>query len=87
MFHSVFIDTDRLLRVFGDSPLSRRTIRRRLGNPKSCVVTAVLQNAVDAGFLRQVAPHEVGSAKYSVAVFTLTKKVLLFPGISHQMPL
>lgn len=85
---SVFIDTNRLLRVFDGSPLSHREIRRRLGNPKRCVVTAVLRSAVTAGFLRQVAPHEVGSAKYSVAVFTLTKKAaLLFPCISHPMSL
>ena len=75
MFHSVFIDTNRLLRVFEDSPLSHRVIRRRLGDPKRRVVTAVLWGAVAAGLLRQVEPHEVGSAKHSVAVFALSEKV------------
>lgn len=75
MFHPVFIGTDRLLRVFEDSPLLHRVIRRQLGNPKRRVVTAVLWDAVAAGLLRQVEPHEVGSAKHSVAVFTLSEKV------------
>ena len=40
------------------------------GSATERVVTAVLENAVDAEFLRQVEPHEVGSAKDRVAVFT-----------------
>ena len=72
MSYSIYVDTDRLLRVFGDSPLSHRTIRRRLGNPKRAVVTAVVSRAVQRGDLRRVLPEEVGSAKHSVGVFALT---------------
>lgn len=64
------ITTQQLLAVFsGGSPLSRRTIRRRLDYPKNAVVSKLLYTAVEEGKLRRVEPVEVGSAKQVVHVY------------------
>jgi len=64
------ISTKRVLACFAHgSPLSRRTVRRRLGYPAQSVVSKVLFTAVEQGHLRRVQPVEVGSAKHFLHVY------------------
>ena len=66
-----FADKD-LLAVFKHpSPLSRRTIRARLGYPPNAVVSRVLFDATQNGLLRRVKPHEVGSLKHTVHTYAV----------------
>jgi hypothetical protein len=58
-----------LLSLFKASPLSRRTIRRRLGRPANSVVSAVLHSACKRGILHRVKPEDVGSSCSFVHVY------------------
>ena len=54
------ISDNDLLSIFKKSPLSRRSIRIRLGQPPNKVVSAVIYSARRRGIIRKVNPIEVG---------------------------
>lgn len=60
-----------LVSVFKKSPLSRRTIRRRLGPLSRRLLSALLFSAVKRGVLQEVQPSEVGSNKYHLSLYKL----------------
>ena len=64
------ITDKKLLSTFkGTSPISRKTIRTRLGNPSKRAINAVINSAVKRNIIRQVLPNEVGSGKYKIHVY------------------
>lgn len=54
-----------------NSPLSRRKIRRRLGQPPNAVMSRVLFDAVNNKVIRRVLPSEIGCGKAVVHTYTL----------------
>jgi len=54
------ISDNDLLSIFKKSPLSRRSIRIRLGQPPNKVVSTVIYSALRRGIIRKVNPNEVG---------------------------
>ena len=54
-----------------NSPLSRRKIRSRLGQPPNAVVSRVLFDAVKNKVIRRVLPQEIGCGKSVVHTYTL----------------
>jgi hypothetical protein len=54
------ISDNDLLSIFKKSPLSRRSIRIRLGQPPNKVVSTVIYSALSRGVIRKVHPIEVG---------------------------
>ena len=69
------ITDTQLLDFFGQSPLSRRKIRRRLGNVPNRVMSAVLFSAIKRGIIRRVDPVEVGYGGAISHVYTPIKIV------------
>ena len=57
----------------GPSPLSRRTIRKRLGYPPRAVMSAILHSMLHNNFLRRVDPLEVGSNAESLHVYQIVE--------------
>ena len=57
----------------GPSPLSRRTIWKRLGRPPRAVMSAILHSMLHNDFLRRVDPLEVGSNAESLHVYQIVK--------------
>ena len=57
-----------LLSVFNESPLSARTIRRRLHESPRRVAGA-LRQAIADNLIRRVNPIEVGSGKHKASVY------------------
>jgi len=53
------ISDNDLLSIFGNSPLSRRSIRIRLGQLPNKVVSAVIHSGISRGIIRKVNPIEV----------------------------
>ena len=66
------ISDEKLLSLFKASPLSRRTIRRRLGRPANSVVSAVIHSACNRGIIHRVRPENVGSGRRVVHVYSPT---------------
>ena len=66
------ISDEKLLSLFKASPLSRRTIRRRLGRPANSVVSAVIHSACNRGIIYRVRPANVGSGRRVVHVYSPT---------------
>ena len=68
----VHISDSQLIATFkGTSPLSRRTIRRRLKFPPNKVMSAILFDLVKRGILARVNPTNVGSNKHELHVYKL----------------
>ena len=66
------ISDARLINLFkGPSPLSRRTIRHRLGSPPRAVVSAVLSSAEKRGVLERCRPSDLGSNRHRLHVYKL----------------
>ena len=64
------IKDEQLLSTFkGPSPISKKTMRRRLKNPPNTVMCAVVHSAVKRNVLRRVVPDEIGSGKYTLHVY------------------
>lgn len=63
------ISDEILLSLFKASPLSRRTIRHRLGRPANSVVSAVLHSACNRGIIHRVRPKNIGSGRRVVHVY------------------
>lgn len=64
------ITDEQLLSTFrGPSPISKKTMRRRLKNPPNSVMCAVVDSAVKRNVLRRVVPYEIGSGKYKIHVY------------------
>lgn len=60
--YKYWIFQERLLKCFrGPSPLSRRTLKRRLGFPPRAVLSAVLFQAEQGGTLVRVSPAAAGN--------------------------
>lgn len=68
---SIHISDEQLVSLFQASPLSRRTIRQRLGRPPNAVVSAVLKSACERKIIWRVSPSDVGSGKTTVHVYDL----------------
>lgn len=66
------ISDEKLLGIFKASPLSRRTIRRRLGRPANSVISAVLYSACNRGIVHRVRPEDVGSGRRVVHAYAPT---------------
>ncbi len=67
----VKIYDETLVSIFNSSPLSRRTIRNRLGKPPNSVVSAVLFSACKRKIIFKVHPYDVGSLKKSIHVYDI----------------
>ena len=68
----VRISDSQLIATFkGTSPLSRRTIRRRLKFPPNKVMSAILFDLVQRNILVRVNPPNVGSNKQELHVYKL----------------
>ena len=66
------ISDARLVNLFkGPSPLSRRTIRHRLGSPPRAVVSAVLSSAEKRRILSRCRPIDLGSNRHRLHVYKL----------------
>lgn len=64
------ISDETLLQLFkGGSPLSRRTMRRRLGSPSHAVLSAVLFSAEKRGILSRCRPSTLGSNRCKLHVY------------------
>lgn len=64
------ITDEQLLFTFkGPSPISKKTMRRRLKNPPNAVMCAVVHSAVKRNVLCRVIPIEIGSNKHAIHVY------------------